>query len=65
MMNIAYLRCSSTEQDTAHQESSIIAYAQRNNITIDRIIKDEGISAFRKDVSARDGFLEVLQLAHK
>ena len=65
MMNIAYLRCSSTEQDTAHQESSIIAYAQRNNIVIDRTIKDEGISAFRKDVSARDGFLEVLQLAHK
>ena len=65
MMNIAYLRCSSTEQDTAHQESSIIAYAQRNNIIIDRTIKDEGISAFRKDVSARDGFLEVLQLAHK
>jgi DNA invertase Pin-like site-specific DNA recombinase len=65
MMNIAYLRCSSTEQDTAHQESSIITYAQRNNIVIDRTIKDEGISAFRKDVSARDGFLEVLQLAHK
>ena len=65
MMNIAYLRCSSTEQDVQHQESSIIAYARRNNISIDRIIKDEGISAFRKDVSARDGFLEVLDLAHK
>mgnify|MGYP003290793081 CR=1 FL=1 len=65
MMNIAYLRCSSTEQDVQHQESSILAYAQRNNITIDRVIKDEGISAFRKDVSARDGFLEVLNLAHK
>jgi DNA invertase Pin-like site-specific DNA recombinase len=65
MMNIAYLRCSSTEQDVQHQESSITAYAQRNNITIDRIIKDEGISAFRKDVSARDGFLEILDLAHK
>ena len=65
MMNIAYLRCSSTEQDVQHQESSIIAYTRRNNISIDRIIKDEGISAFRKDVSARDGFLEVLDLAHK
>lgn len=65
MMNIAYLRCSSTEQDVQHQESSINAYAQRNNLTIDRIIKDEGVSAFRKDVSARDGFLEVLDLSHK
>jgi DNA invertase Pin-like site-specific DNA recombinase len=48
-----------------HQELSITAYAKRNNLTIDRIIKDEGISAFRKDVSARDGFLEVLDLARK
>ena len=64
-MNIAYLRCSSTEQDTAHQESSILNYCNRNNITVDRVIKDEGISAFRKDVSARDGFLEILDLAHK
>ena len=64
-MNIAYLRCSSTEQDVQHQESSIITYAQRNNITIDRIIKDEGVSAFRKDVSSREGFLEVLDLAKK
>lgn len=64
-MNIAYLRCSSTVQDTEHQEHSIIAYAQRNNITVDRIIRDEGISAFRKDVSARDGFLEILTLARK
>lgn len=65
MMNIAYLRCSSAEQNVQHQELSIIAYAKRNNLTIDRIIKDEGISAFRKDVSARDGFLEVLDLARK
>ena len=65
MMNIAYLRCSSTEQDVQHQEHSIAAYAQRNNIIIDRIIRDEGISAFRKDVSARDGFLEILTLARK
>ncbi len=64
-MNIAYLRCSSTVQDTEHQESSILAYAQRNNITIDKVIKDEGVSAFRKDVSARDGFLEILDLSHK
>lgn len=65
MMTIAYLRCSSTEQTIAHQEMSILNYAQRNNLTIDRTIKDEGISAYRKDVSARDGFLEVLDLAHK
>ena len=48
-----------------HQESSIIDYCRRNNIVIDRTIKDEGISAFRKDVSARDGFTEVLDMAQK
>lgn len=64
-MNIAYLRCSSNEQSTEHQEASILEYCRRNNITIDRIIRDEGISAFSKDISFRDGFLEVLDLANK
>jgi DNA invertase Pin-like site-specific DNA recombinase len=65
MMNIAYLRCSSDVQDVQHQESSIIDYAKRNNIVIDKIIKDEGVSAYRKDISARTGFLEILDLARK
>lgn len=64
-MNIAYLRCSSDVQDVQHQESSIMDYAKRNNITIDEVIKDEGISAYRKDISARTGFLEILDLARK
>ena len=64
-MNIAYLRCSSDVQDVQHQESSIMDYAKRNNITIDKVIKDEGISAYRKDISARVGFLEILDLARK
>ena len=64
-MNIAYLRCSTDVQDVQHQESSIIDYAKRNNITIDKVIKDEGISAYKKDISARAGFLEVLDMARK
>ena len=63
MNNIAYLRCSSDEQSVEHQESSIREYAARNDIVIDKIIKDEGISAYRRDVSARDGFMEVLEMA--
>ena len=65
MMNISYLRCSSDVQDVQHQESSIMDYAKRNNITIDKVIKDEGVSAYRKDISARVGFLEILDLARK
>ena len=64
MISVAYLRCSSTEQDVQHQEASILNYCNRNNITIDEIIKDEGISAYRKDVSAREGFSRLLEMAH-
>lgn len=65
MMNIAYLRCSSAVQDVAHQQSSIEAYCSRNDIIIDETISDEAISAYKKDISARDGMLTVLDLAHK
>ena len=64
-MNVIYLRCSSSLQDTAHQEASILDYCKRNNIDPDRIIRDEGISAYRKDIRARDGFLEILDMARK
>ena len=64
MMNVAYLRCSTDLQDVQHQENSINDYAKKNNLTIDKIIKDEGISAYSKDVTARKGFQEILHLAH-
>lgn len=63
MMNVAYLRCSSEMQSTEHQENSIKDYCSRNDIKIDKIIKDEGISAYSKDVTARK-FTEILHLAH-
>lgn len=63
-MNIAYLRCSTDIQDVRHQENSIKDYCNKNNIVIDKIIKDEGISAYSKDVTARKGFQEVLHLGH-
>ena len=63
-MNIAYLRCSTDIQDVRHQENSIKDYCNKNSIVIDKIIKDEGISAYSKDVTARKGFQEVLHLGH-
>lgn len=65
MMNIAYLRCSTDIQDVQHQENSIKDYCKRNNITIDKIIKDEGVSAYNRNVTARKGFQEVLHLGHQ
>lgn len=64
-MNVAYLRVSRDEQSTQHQLNSIKEYCKRNNITIDKVIRDEGISAYSKDVSARKGFQEVLHLGHQ
>ena len=58
-----YVRCSSDIQDTQHQIESIKDYCKNNNIELHEIIKDEGVSAFRKDISARDGILRILQLA--
>ncbi len=63
MNNYGYVRCSSDLQDTQHQIESIQNYCKRNNIELHEIIKDEGISAFKKDISARDGILKILQLA--
>lgn len=59
-LNVMYLRCSSDMQSTEHQEQSILNYCKANNITIDKIYRDENISAYRKDISARSGILELL-----
>ena len=64
-INVAYLRVSRDEQSTQHQLNSIKEYCKRNNITIDKVIRDEGISAYSKDVTARKGFQEVLHLGHQ
>lgn len=64
-INVAYLRCSTDIQDVKHQENSIQDYCTKNNIIIDKVIKDEGISAYSKDVTYRKGFQEVLHLGHQ
>lgn len=63
-MNIAYLRCSKDIQDTEHQERSIKEYCERNQLIIDKTIKDEGVSAYSKSATDRDGFQEILHLSH-
>lgn len=65
MKNVAYLRVSTNEQDVNHQKSSIQDYCARNNITLDKIIADEGISAYSTDISQRSGLQQILHLAHE
>ena len=64
-LTVAYVRCSSDMQSVEHQIQSIDDYAKKHNLIIDKVFKDEGISAYRKDYSYRDGFKELLQLAKK
>ena len=64
-MTVAYIRCSSSEQSVEHQINSIKDYSTKNDLVVDKIIKDEGISAFRKSFDARDGMVELLDMAHK
>ena len=64
-LTVGYVRCSSDLQDISHQINSIEDYTKRLGLTIDKVIKDEGVSAYRKDFSARDGMMELLQIAKK
>ena len=66
-MNIIYSRISkdSSYQDNSHQLSSCEAFCKKNNITIDKIITDENVSAYSKDINAREGFAEIIHLAEQ
>ena len=63
--NYIYLRVSSSHQDETHQLNSIIDYCNKNNILVpnDNIIADRGISAYKTDISEREGLMKILELA--
>ena len=65
LLNVVYLRCSKDEQDVSHQLSSIEKFCTSQNIVIDRVIKDEGVSAYSKSAYERKGFSEVIHLAEE
>jgi DNA invertase Pin-like site-specific DNA recombinase len=65
MMIIAYTRVSSETQTLDQQKKAINEYAAAHNLTVDRFIEDFGISAYRKTFEAREGLLEVLNLAEQ
>lgn len=64
-MIIAYTRVSTNEQTTMQQKKAINEYAIAHNMVVDKFISDEGISAYSKTFEAREGMLEVLELAEK
>ena len=63
-MNIAYLRCSTNQQDTTHQHEAIITYCQTNGLTIDKTISEEGVSAFSTSYKNRK-INDILQSSDK
>ena len=64
-MIIGYVRVSSETQSLEQQKRAINEYADNHNLIIDRFIEDFGISAYKKTFEARDGILEVLELAEQ
>ena len=64
-MIIAYMRVSSETQTLDQQKKAINEYAANHNLTVDRFIEDFGISAYRKTFEAREGLLEILNLAEQ
>lgn len=64
-MIVGYLRVSTEIQTIEQQQKAIEEYAATHSLTIDKFIADEGISAYKKSFDARDGLLEVLDLAEQ
>lgn len=52
-------------QTVSQQKRKVIEYADAHNMVVDKFISDEGISAYSKTFEAREGLLEVLELAEK
>lgn len=65
MMIIAYMRVSSETQTLDQQKKAINEYAAAHSLTIDKFIEDFGISAYKKTFEAREGLLEILNLAEQ
>lgn len=59
---VAYLRASTNDQDTAHQKSSIIRFAESNNLVIDDWY-EEYISGYRTSIEDREKIQKVKELA--
>ena len=59
------MRVSSETQTLDQQKKAINEYASAHNLTIDRFIEDFGISAYSKSFEAREGLLEIINLAEQ
>lgn len=64
-MIIGYVRVSSETQSLEQQKRAINEYANNHNLVIDKFIEDFGISAYKKTFDAREGMIEVLELAEQ
>lgn len=60
---ILYVRCSLDKQELTHQIQAGEIYAKNNDLVIDSVIKDFGVSAYKTSYTEREGLMEVLSLA--
>ena len=62
-MNVVLLRISTDNQETLSQELAINSYCEQHNITIDKVIRSEGISGFKVPLNDREDLNEIRNLA--
>lgn len=62
-MNVCLMRVSTDNQEVKAQELAINKYCKEHNITIDKIIREEGTSGFKTPMSERKDLNEIRNLA--
>ena len=64
MKNLGYVRCSTTKQENSveTQKKMILDFCDINNIKLDEIIIDDGISGSGEKTNKRDGYNSVMEM---
>ena len=67
MKNIGYVRCSTTKQENSveTQQNLIKGFCETNNIILDEMIVDEGISGSGEKTNKREGYNRILNMIDK
>lgn len=61
--NVVLLRVSTDMQDFESQKNGIDKYVKENNITVHKIIEEQGVSGYKTKLEDREGLQELIQMA--
>ena len=61
--NVVLLRVSTDMQDFESQKKGIDKYVKDNNITVHKIIEEQGVSGYKTKLEDREGLQKLIQMA--